>query len=64
LFDQDWTGGETVATLVLTERNGKTTATSTVVYSSQAARDAALKTGMAQGVSAGYDRLDELLASN
>src|SRR6267142_2389988 len=25
LFDQDWTGGETVGTLVLTEQGGKTT---------------------------------------
>ncbi len=63
LFDQDWTGGETVGTLLLVERDGKTTVTNTILYSSQEARDAALKTGMAEGVAAGYDRLDDLLAS-
>jgi uncharacterized protein YndB with AHSA1/START domain len=63
LFDVDWTGGETVETLVLTERDGRTTATKTTLYSSQEARDAALKTGMEDGVAVSYDRLEELLAS-
>ena len=63
LFDQDWTGGETVGTLVLVERDGMTTVTNTVLYASREARDAALKTGMADGVAAGYARLDELLAA-
>lgn len=62
-FDQDWTGGETLGTLVLTEQNGKTITMSTVLYSSQAARDGALKSGMEDGVAAGYDRLDEMLGS-
>jgi uncharacterized protein YndB with AHSA1/START domain len=62
LFDEDWTGGEAVGTLVLTERDGKTTLTNTVLYSSREARDAVLKTPMEQGVAAGYDRLAELLA--
>jgi uncharacterized protein YndB with AHSA1/START domain len=61
LFDEDWTGGETLVTLTLTERDGKTTTTLTVLYSSTAARDAALKTGMEHGVAAGYDRLEEIL---
>jgi uncharacterized protein YndB with AHSA1/START domain len=63
LFDEDWTGGETVASLVLTEQGGKTTSTTTVLYSSPEARDGALKSGMAQGVAANHDRLEELLAS-
>jgi uncharacterized protein YndB with AHSA1/START domain len=63
LFDEDWTSGEAVTTLVLTEKGGRTTAVSTVLYSSQAARDAVLKTPMADGMEAGYVRLDELLAS-
>jgi uncharacterized protein YndB with AHSA1/START domain len=63
LFDEDWTGGETVATLVLTEQGGKTTSTTTVLYSSPEARDGALKSGMEQGVAANYDRLEALLAS-
>jgi uncharacterized protein YndB with AHSA1/START domain len=62
LFDEDWTGGETLNTLVLTEHDGKTTLTNTVLYSSREARDNALRTGMEQGMAAGYDRLAELLA--
>ncbi len=64
LFDEDWTGGEAVGTLVLVERNGNTTLTNTVLYSSREARDAVLKTPMEDGMAAGYDRLAELLASH
>src|ERR1700682_1956895 len=35
LFDQDWTGGEAVGTLVLTEQDGMTTTTNTVLYASR-----------------------------
>lgn len=62
-FDQDWTGGETLGTIVLTEKGGKTMLTQTIRYSSQAARDGALQTPMAEGMAYGYDRLAELLAS-
>ena len=61
LFDQDWTGGEAVGTLVLTEKDGRTTATNTILYASKAARDGALKSGMELGMEAGYARLDEFL---
>jgi uncharacterized protein YndB with AHSA1/START domain len=61
VFDEDWTGGETVATQVLTERDGRTTLTTTVVYSSTAARDAALRSGMTEGMEMGYVNLDALL---
>jgi uncharacterized protein YndB with AHSA1/START domain len=61
LFDQDWTGGEAIGTLVFTESDGKTTLSDTIQYSSAAARDAVLKTPMEQGMGAGYDRLEELL---
>ena len=63
LFDQDWTGGETVGTLMLIEKDGRTTSMSTVLYSSSEVRDAVIKSGMAEGVGASYDRLAELLAS-
>jgi uncharacterized protein YndB with AHSA1/START domain len=63
LFDEDWTGGETLVMNVLTEQGGKTTLTMTVLYQSREARDGALSTGMEQGVAASYDRLAELLAS-
>lgn len=64
LFDEDWTGGETLVTTVLEERNGRTSIATTVRYSSQRARDGALKTGMIQGWAQSYDRLAELLASS
>ncbi len=64
LFDLDWTGGETLGTLFLTEQGGKTTLTNKVLYSSREARDGALRTRMAEGVEAGYARLDEILVSN
>jgi len=50
----DWP--DTLNTLVLTEENGETTMTCTVLYPSKAARDAALGTGMKDGWSASYDR--------
>ena len=55
----DWP--ETLNTLVLSERDGKTTITQRVRYPSKAARDAALKTGMQEGMSQSYDRLAEYL---
>jgi uncharacterized protein YndB with AHSA1/START domain len=63
LFDQDWTDGEAVGTLVLTEKEGKTTSVNTVLYTSKAARDGALDTMMAEGMEAGYVRLDTIVAA-
>jgi uncharacterized protein YndB with AHSA1/START domain len=63
IFDEDWTGGETLVTIVLTEKDGRTTVTMTVLYSSREARDGALKTDMEHGVAMCYDRLAKLLAS-
>jgi uncharacterized protein YndB with AHSA1/START domain len=62
-FDQSWYEGEATGTLVLTEEGGKTTLTMTMLYESREVRDAVLRTPMDQGVSAGYDKLEELLAS-
>lgn len=61
-FDDDWTGGETLTTAVLTEHEGVTTLSTTVRYASAEARAAALATGMTEGMSLGYGRLDDLLA--
>lgn len=60
---ENWGGPypETLNTLVLEERDGRTTATTTVKYPSKAARDAATKTGMTDGVAKSYQRLDEAL---
>ena len=63
-FDEAWYPGEGRNTLVLIERNGQTTMTSTSRYESRAARDAVLKTGMESGVRASYDRLAEMLESS
>ncbi len=63
VWDEDWTGGETLVTMTLAEHAGKTTLTQTVLYSSRAARDGALKTGMEQGAAQSWDHLAELLAA-
>jgi len=55
----DWP--ETLNTLVLTEEGGRTMTVCTVLYPSQEARDRALGTGMKEGWSESYDRLDEYL---
>jgi uncharacterized protein YndB with AHSA1/START domain len=63
LFDQDWTGGEAVGTLVLTEKDGKTITVNTVLYASKQARDGALSTPMADGMEMGYVRMEDILAA-
>jgi uncharacterized protein YndB with AHSA1/START domain len=55
----DWP--ETINTLILSEEDGKTTMSQTVLYPSKAARDAAFKTGMKEGASNSFDRLAEYL---
>jgi uncharacterized protein YndB with AHSA1/START domain len=62
-FDESWYEGEAVDTMTFVERNGKTTATTTVLYASKAARDGVLKSPMDKGVAEGYDKLDEVLTS-
>jgi uncharacterized protein YndB with AHSA1/START domain len=63
VFDQSWYPGEALDTSVFVEERGKTTVTLTVLYESREARDGVLKSPMEQGMAAGYDRLEELLAS-
>lgn len=55
--------GESLVTGTLAEDGGKTTLTTRVLYPSREARDAALKSGMERGVTASYDRLEEMLKS-
>ena len=55
----DWP--ETLNTLTLSEEDGNTTITNTVLYPSKEARDAALQTGMKEGMSLSFDRLAEYL---
>lgn len=61
LFDEDWTGGETIVTTTFHERNGKTDLEMVIRYSSMEARDNVLRTGMAEGMEAGYARMDDIL---
>ena len=53
--------GESLNTLVLSEEDGGTTITTTVLYPSKEVRDAVLGSGMPDGASQTYDRLAEYL---
>jgi len=57
----DWP--EILNTLTLSEENGKTTITITLLYPSKEARDAALKTGMKEGMTLSFNRLAERLGA-
>ena len=46
LFDEDWSGGETVVTNLFEDQGSATKVTATVLYPSSAARESALQTGM------------------
>lgn len=54
-------GGETLKTLLLSERDGRTTVTQTIRYASPQGRDAALRTPMEEGTASAFERLDEHL---
>jgi len=53
--------GEALVTSVLTEKNGITTYSTTIHYASKDVRDAALKTGMTDGMEQSYEKLDALV---
>lgn len=63
IFDEDWTGGETIATQTFEEKvKGRTLLTTVITYASREGRDRALATPMLDGMEAGYARLDEMFA--
>ena len=62
LYDVDWTGGETTVTNRITEVDGLTTSVITILYPTTEARDGARATPMAEGMEAGFKRLDALVA--
>lgn len=64
LFDEDWTGGETLNTATFDETDGRTTLTTTVLYASSEARDGAAASGMETGMEASYAKLDDLIAES
>ena len=58
-----WGGdfAEALDTLVLTEKDGRTTITTTILFPDKEARDRAMGTGMTEGWAQSYDKLDEVL---
>ena len=58
-WGSDWP--EALNTIAFSEEDGRTTITTTIVYPSKEVRDAALGTGMADGMGMSYDRLEALL---
>ena len=62
-FDQSWYPGDAIVTTTLTEHNGKTTMTATILYDTRDARDGVLRSGMTGGVELSYDRLADVLTS-
>lgn len=59
-FD-DYPNDDATVTSVFTEKGGRTTIMSTLLYGSREARDAVVKSGMAHGAAASYDRLAGLV---
>lgn len=60
-FVVEYPGTEAMITLTFTEENGVTTVTTLIDYGSKDARDAAMSTGMTDGMEASYQLLDRLL---
>ncbi|GAA3838448.1 SRPBCC family protein [Sphaerisporangium flaviroseum] len=63
LFDDQSYPGRSLVTHEFAEHDGRTTLTSTVLYSTREGRDTVLRYPMARGVAEGYARLAELLRS-
>jgi uncharacterized protein YndB with AHSA1/START domain len=63
-YDQSWYEGEAVGTVEFTEAQGRTTLVTTLRYGSKQIRDAVLQSPATSGMEAGYNLLDELLASS
>jgi uncharacterized protein YndB with AHSA1/START domain len=62
-FEQSWYPGEAIGTVTLSGNDSKTILKTNMLYESKESRDAVLKSGMEQGLVAGYNRLAEVLAS-
>ena len=54
---------EMVNTFVFSEKDGRTTLSLTIAYSSKEARDTALQSGMTEGMTLSYERLDQFLST-
>ena len=62
VFNDDWTGGGSLVTTRLDEVDGRTTMSMTIHYASPESRAIALASGMLEGMTVTYDRLDAMLA--
>ena len=62
-YEPAWGDNETVVTTTFVEEAGRTVVTVISLFSDQAARDALLHSGMAEGVTRSYDLLEDLLAT-
>jgi uncharacterized protein YndB with AHSA1/START domain len=62
-FDESWYPGDALDTTVFVQEGEITKVKITVLYESKEARDTASRSGMEQGMAAGYNRLEELLSS-
>ncbi len=62
-FDDSWYPGDALDTTLFAEDGPITRITITVLYESREARDTARRSGMEQGMAAGYNRLDDVLSS-
>lgn len=62
VFNDDWTGGGSLVTTMLDEMDGRTTMSMTIHYASPESRAIALASGMLEGMTVTYDRLDAMLA--
>ena len=60
-FDPAWYPGEAIGTVVFTERGGRTTVTTNLLYESKQARDAVVESGATGGMEQGYKVLDTVL---
>jgi uncharacterized protein YndB with AHSA1/START domain len=60
-FDHAWYPGEAYSMLEFSEKNSVTTLKNTIHYASKEARDSVMKSHMASGVEAGYNRLAIIL---
>jgi uncharacterized protein YndB with AHSA1/START domain len=62
IFDDNWTNGPADTDMVLTEKDGVTEMTLTIVYATQQTRDLVVSSPMMDGMEAGYARLDGIPA--
>jgi uncharacterized protein YndB with AHSA1/START domain len=64
IFDEDWTGGETVNTMTFAVEEAGTLMTMSVRFGTKEAMQNALNTGMTGGMEDSYQALDEVLSAD